>query len=70
MYNNITPRWRESELSLKEFQLLSKENRNKYIEDVLQLLDTEISFNDEYILTFYTKKYKEKAKKFLDFDEL
>ena len=70
MYNIITPRWRETELSLKQFQLLSKEARDKYIEDILQLLDTEVSFTDEYILTFYTKKYKQKAKKFLDFDEL
>ena len=69
MYNNITPRWRENELTVKQFQRLESSKKNTYVESLLLLKPEQISFNDEYILYFYTKKAPEqKQKNFITLD--
>lgn len=69
MYINKAPRWRENELTLKEFQRLESSNKKIYVESLLLLKPEEISFNDEYILHFYIKKAPEqKQKNFITLD--
>ena len=60
MYINKQPRWREKELSVKQFQRLKSEEKNLYVEGLLKLVPEEISFNDEYIINFYTRPVKQK----------
>ena len=63
MYNKRLPRWRENELTLKQFQRLDISNKKTYVESLSLLKPEEISFTDEYILHFYTKKTPEKKQK-------
>ncbi len=46
-------KWREDELSHKEFILLKSEEKKKYINFLLTLEFDDISFNDEQILNLY-----------------
>ena len=63
MYKNTTPRWRENELSVNQFQWLESSQKKIYVESLLLLKPEEISFNDEYILHFYTKNPPEQKQK-------
>jgi hypothetical protein len=69
MYNKRLPRWREKELTLKQFQRLDISNKKIYVESLLLLKPEEISFTDEYIIHFYIKKMPEqKQKNFITLD--
>ena len=46
-------KWREGELSHKQFILLNGEEKKKYINFLLTLEFEDISFNDEHILNLY-----------------
>ena len=69
MYNKRLPRWRENELTLKQFQRLDISNKKTYVESLSLLKPEEISFTDEYIIHFYIKKAPEqKQKNFITLD--
>lgn len=46
-------KWRDGELSHKEFITLNSEEKKKYINFLLSLDFEDISFNDEHILNLY-----------------
>ena len=61
--------WRENELSLKEYYLLSTEKKIEYLH-LLKLMDTgSRSTGDNFILSNFSKE-KEEARKFLSLDDL
>jgi hypothetical protein len=53
-------KWRKDELSLKEFRLLSKENREEYLILLKGIKPVELSTNDEFILNQFVEEEKEK----------
>jgi hypothetical protein len=57
-------KWRKDELSLKEFRLLSKSNREEYLLLLKGLKKEELSTNDQYILEEYVEEIKEQYKFF------
>lgn len=57
-------RWRKDELSLKEFRLLSRSNREEYLVLLKGLKKEELSTNDQYILDEYVEEIKEQYKFF------
>lgn len=57
-------KWRKDELSLKEFRLLSRSNREEYIVLLKGLKKEELSTNDQYILDEYVEEIKEQYKFF------
>ena len=57
-------KWRNDELSLKEFRLLSKSNREEYLVLLKGLKKEELSSNDQYILDEYIEEIKEQYKFF------
>ena len=60
-------KWRRDELSLKQFYLLPKEEKEEYILLLKGLKPEILSTNDEYVLQFYCGTDKqEKEYKFLE----
>jgi hypothetical protein len=67
MYNNNrAPRWREGSILLKDFYLLSKDDKYNYVESLLKIPVHHQGDTDEFILHFF---YKKKSKQFLDLTE-
>lgn len=52
--------WREGELSLKEYYKLPYLDKEKYIQQVEQLLPEQQSSTDQYLLRFYSSKKSNK----------
>jgi hypothetical protein len=50
------PKFRKDALSLKEFQLLSKEEKENYIKEIEELPKEILGDVDEHILNFYSIK--------------
>lgn len=59
-------KWRKDELSLKQFRLLSKENREEYLLLLKGIKPEELSTNDNFILNEYVEEEKQKPIKFLE----
>lgn len=60
-------RWRDNELSMKEFYALSHTSRTEYINSLEKLSSTERSSGDEIILNQYSKNIN-RVKEFLSLD--
>ena len=60
-------RWRDKELSMKEFYALSHTSRSEYISLLEKLSSTERSSSDEIILNQYSKNIN-RVKEFLSLD--
>jgi hypothetical protein len=60
--------WREGELSYKQFTQLTKEEKDKHTNFLLQLGEDNLSTNDLYILSIYAphKLPQKENKKFLE----
>jgi hypothetical protein len=54
------PKFRKDSLSLKEFQLLSKEEKENYIKEIEELPKEMLGDVDEHIINFYAVKKPEK----------
>jgi len=63
---NTEWRWRDGELSYKEFQSLSKEKKTNYLKLIEQLSSTDRSTNDQYIINLYSTN---KVKNFYSLDD-
>jgi hypothetical protein len=59
-------KWRKDELSLKQFRLLSKDNREEYLLLLKGIKLEELSTNDQFILNEYVEEEKQKPIKFLE----
>ncbi len=57
--------WRQDELSFKEFTLLTKKDKEEYLELLKGLPEDERSTNDLYILNLF-RKDKPKQNQFLE----
>ena len=62
-------RWRDKELSMKEFYALSHTSRSEYISLLEKLSSTERSSGDEIILNQYSKVITQ-TKQFLSLDDI
>lgn len=62
-------KWRDGELSYKEFQSLSKEKKQIYLKLIEQLSSTDRGTNDEFILNQYSSNNKIKNFYSLEEDE-
>ena len=49
-------KWRNGEISLKDFYQLKKEEKQEYVQMLEQLPEQELSTGDLYILNFYSNK--------------
>lgn len=58
-------KWRENELSAKEFYKLNSENKKKYLEEIQNLPIEQRSTIDEYLITTY-QLHKESTKNFFE----
>ena len=59
-------KFRNGELSYKQFTQLTKEEKKTYINFLLTLKESELGFNDVIILNQFGKKEKSKLNKFLE----
>ena len=50
------PKWREGELSVKEFHSLPTEGKEAYLNEISQLSSSILGDSDEYLLRTYYKK--------------
>jgi hypothetical protein len=57
-------RWREGELSLRDFQNLNAIAKNEYIQQLEMLPTEDVSSTDEIILNRYSKKKPDNPKFF------
>ena len=53
MERNNKIKWRDGSIGLKEFYKLLKEDREKYIEEIMKIPVEQRSNSDDYIINFY-----------------
>ena len=64
------PKWRIGALSLKEFHLLKKEEKNNYIKELMQIPDNEKGDVDKHILKYNSIHVEPENKNFFTLDDI
>lgn len=64
------PKWRIGALSLNEFHLLKRDEKNEYIKSLMQVPDIEKADVDIHILKFYSIDIKPDTKNFFTLEDI